>query len=387
MQALHFGAGNIGRGFIGQILVNSGFNLFFSDINKKIIDAINFFNEYSIKILGDNSFVEKVKNVQAIHIHDDNILSVIENSDIITTAVGVNTVNSLANILATGIIQKIRSGKKKFLNIMACENAFRCSSELKKHVLSFLPKRYHQYLEDNIGFIDTVVDRIVLSDIKNDNNILLVETEEFKEFICDINQFRGSVPNVSNMQLSTNLNAYSERKLFTLNTGHVITAYVGLIYGYTNVFDAISDKFIYDIVYGAMCESGNVLISRYNFEKIIHDKYIRAILFRFKNPYLSDDLKRVGRNPLRKLQKNDRLIKPLLGTLEYHFSNINLVKGIAAALCYTNIDDNEAIKLNDLIKNKGVDHVLLNISCLCAKSSIIHLIKKHFYLFKKKICI
>lgn len=385
MQALHFGAGNIGRGFIGPMLIHSGFDLIFSDINEKIIDAINFFNEYKIETLGKNSHLDKIKNIKAIHLCDSDIISVIKNSDVITTAVGVNVINSLASIISKGIIYKIKSGEKKFLNIMACENFFRCTSELKKNVLFFLPKKYHQYLEDNVGFVDTVVDRIVSSDYKKNENILFIKVEPFKEFICDINQFRGHIPNIINMQLSDNLNAYSERKLFTVNTGHAIAAYLGVVYGYENMFDSISDKNIYDVVCGAMYESGNVLVLRHNFDKITHNRYINSILSRFKSSYFSDDLRRIGRNPLRKLQKNDRLIKPILGTLEYKTPNINLIKGVSATLCYTDVNDSEAVELNYLIQNKGIDHVLSNISFLDLELSICNLIKKYFWFFKNNL--
>ena len=51
----------------------------------------------------------------------------------------------------------------------------------------------------------------------------------------------------------------------------------------------------------AMIESGKGLIAKYNFDEEAHYKYINKIIDRFKNPYLKDDVARVGREPLRKL--------------------------------------------------------------------------------------
>ncbi|ANF17263.1 hypothetical protein XW81_02640 [Buchnera aphidicola (Schlechtendalia chinensis)] len=384
MKALHFGAGNIGRGFIGQILVNSGFHLIFADINKNIVNAINLHHEYDIEILGNNSHYEKITGIEAVHIKDPKIFSVIAESDVITISVGVNVVSSLALLIAKGIEHKIHLKKNNILNIIACENCFRCSSILKKYVMNALPSKYHEYLENNIGFVDTVVDRIVSFNNTKKCNILFVRVEKFQELICDINQFKGDIPKIIGMKLTKNLNSYSERKLFTLNTGHAITAYIGLLYGHSHIYDAILDKNIYNIVHGAMNESGNVLISRYGFDKVKHNNYIKSIISRFKNFFLVDSLMRVGRNPLRKLCKNDRLVQPLLGTLEYQYPNINLIKGIAAALCYKNVNDSEAVKLNYLIQSKGVKYVLLKFSNLDPKLSVTLLINKYFNEFNKK---
>ncbi|OXE28984.1 mannitol-1-phosphate 5-dehydrogenase, partial [Vibrio parahaemolyticus] len=95
--------------------------------------------------------------------------------------------------------------------------------------------------------------------------------------------------------------------------------------------EAIEDPNIHAEVKQAMQESGEVLIRRYGFDHDMHNAYIEKILGRFANPYLVDEVDRVGRQPIRKLGANDRLVKPLLGTIEYGTENQTLLKGIAAA--------------------------------------------------------
>ena len=40
-RALHFGAGNIGRGFIGKIISEEGYEVIFADVNSQVIDQLN----------------------------------------------------------------------------------------------------------------------------------------------------------------------------------------------------------------------------------------------------------------------------------------------------------------------------------------------------------
>ena len=165
--------------------------------------------------------------------------------------------------------------------------------------------------------------------------------------------------------------AFVERKLFTLNTGHAITAYLGKLAGHQTIRDAILDEQIRAVVKGAMEESGAVLIKRYGFDADKHAAYIQKILGRFENPYLKDDVERVGRQPLRKLSAGDRLIKPLLGTLEYGLPHANPVKGIAAAMHYRSEQDPQAIELAQLIDDKGAQAALAQISGLDASSDVV----------------
>lgn len=254
-------------------------------------------------------------------------------------------------------------GIKDHLNIIACENMIKGSTFLKEEVEKHLTEDAVAYMNEYVGFPNSAVDRIV-PPMEVSNDVLRVRVEEFKEWIVESNGFKGEIPIIEGMDLTTNLMAFVERKLFTLNTGHAITAYLGVIGGHETVKESIEDESIERVVKNAMKESGEVLIRRYGFEKNAHVQYIDKIIKRFKNPYLVDEVNRVGRQPLRKLGYNDRLIKPLRGTMEYGTKNSELIKGVVAALKYRNVEDEQAIELENKLKNNEFNMVLRSITSL-----------------------
>lgn len=381
MQALHFGAGNIGRGFIGRVLSYSGFNLIFSDINQNIIDSINYYRKYKIKLVGDN-FKKSiyVKNITAMHCSNSKVLNIISKVDLITTAVGPNCLNQLAILLSEGIILKIRLNSIKPLNIIACENKIRASSYLKKIIFNKIPIQYHNYINTYIGFVDCSIDTIIptFSSLKEENNLSLI-AEEFQEWIVDENQFKGKIPEIIDMKLSKNLISFIDRKFLTLNTGHAIAAYLGAIKKYKNIYETISDSSIENIVKNAMNESGSLLIKKYKFNKKDHTAYINKIFDRFKNPIFSDKIERIGRNPLQKLSQDERLIRPFLGAIEHHLPYCNLARGIAAALHYKNKNDIESIELDSLIREIGIEQTLAKVSNLDIQRKEINILIKEYH--------
>ena len=355
-KALHFGAGNIGRGFIGKLLSDSGIHVTFADVNDQVIDLLNQQQAYDVKIVSEQqSKIEKVAPVDGINSkNSDQIIEKFNQVDLVTTAVGPNVLAIISATIAKALEKRFTSGNKNYLNIIACENMVRGTSFLKEKVLSHLSPDYHTALEQYVGFVDSAVDRIVPPVAPNAENPLLVTVEEFSEWIVDQTQFKGEIPKIDGMELTDNLMAFVERKLFTLNTGHAVTAYLGKLKGRHLIREAIEDEAIKNDVRAVMQESGAVLIKRYGFKQEQHFAYIEKILKRFANPYLPDDVDRVGREPLRKLCINDRLVKPLLGTIEYGLPRSFLTKAVAAALLYHNDNDPQAIELQQFIADNGV---------------------------------
>ncbi|RLM23471.1 mannitol-1-phosphate 5-dehydrogenase [Brenneria alni] len=371
MKALHFGAGNIGRGFIGKLLADANIELTFADVSQPLLDALNSRKSYQVHIVGEQTQVDTVSNVSAVHSGSQEAVALIAEVDLVTTAVGPQILEKIAGTVAQGLVKRHDNGNLQPLNIIACENMVRGTSQLKQHVLKLLPEDKLEWVVEHVGFVDSAVDRIVPPSEAGNSDVLAVTVETFSEWIVDQTQFSGEPPAIPGMELTDNLMAFVERKLFTLNTGHAITAYLGQQARHQTIRDAILDPEIRAVVRGAMEESGAVLIKRYGFDAGKHAAYINKILSRFENPYLHDDVERVGRQPLRKLSAGDRLIKPLLGTLEYQLPHDNLIIGIAAALHYRSEQDPQAQELAALLQNLGPQAALAQISGLDADSKVV----------------
>ena len=377
-KVIQIGAGNIGRGFIGYLLSLSNYHVIFADINNDIIDAINTEKKYLVEIVGNEERQDYVENISAISSLDEELIKEINEVSLITTAVGPKVLISIAPTIAKGIKYRYENKNTKFLNIIPCENIFGSADYLKSEVEKYLKPEEIEFMNSYIGFVNSVVDRIVPPPRDNMENLIHVMVEDYSEWIIDKTRFKGNIPKINGMETSSNLDAYAERKLFTLNTGHAITAYLGYLSNYNTIGESILDLEIENIVLNAMAESGEVLIKRYGFNKKEHEKYIKKIINRFKNPYLVDEINRVGRQPLRKLGNNDRLIKPLKGTIEYKLENKYLIKGIAAAFSYDYPLDEEAVKMQNILRKEGLEKGISSITGLDINLNEIKLIKREY---------
>ena len=375
-KAIQFGAGNIGRGFIGALLSKAGYHVVFADVNTEIINKINSDKKYTIHVMDTICSEEEISNISGVISTSDEIYKEIVEAEIITTAVGPVVLPRIAPTIAKGIALRKEKGIKTYLNIIACENAIKASSQLEEEVKKYLNEEEIEYLKEFVGFPNCSVDRIV-PPVKSEN-ILDVVVENYYEWNVEKSAFKGEIPKIEGMNLVDNLMAYIERKLFTLNTGHAITAYFGYLKGYETIEESIKDEVIYGFVKNAMIESGKVLIAKYNFDEEAHYKYIDKIIDRFKNPYLKDDVARVGREPLRKLNENDRLIKPLITARGFNINTDNLLLGVGAALHYDNKEDSQSVQLQSLINEKGIKASLAEISKISGDTDVLDKIEKYY---------
>jgi mannitol-1-phosphate 5-dehydrogenase len=355
-QAVHFGAGNIGRGFIGALLTESGYFVVFADVDKNLIKELNSHSSYEVHLLTEKERTEEIHSFTGASSQKAEVPHAIASprTRLITTAVGPTILEKIAPVIAKGLKER-RLANAGSLNVIACENMIGQTETLKKYVQSHFSDEENAWLSENIGFANCSVDRIIPASTTSSNNPLDVGVEEFSEWIVDETLLRAPIdPPVQGMTLTDSLQAYIERKLFTLNCGHAITAYLGFVYGLERVDQALANKEIMEDVRGALRESGAALVKKHSFDAEEHERYVERVFSRFTNPKLHDDVERVGRQPLRKLSKGDRLLGPTAMARALGLPIDHLARGIAAAFLFDVKSDPQSAEMIGRINEIGI---------------------------------
>ena len=343
MTAVHFGAGNIGRGFIGLALHEAGHRVIFVDVSDDLINKIQTADSYMVRETGTNPVVHTVTNFDGINSakDPDAVVAAIVSADIVTTAVGPRILPFVAPLIASGLKQKTAA---KPLAVMACENAIGATDTLREEVSKTASK-------DDLAkarFANTAVDRII--PLQGASDGLDVVVESFSEWAIESAPFEGEPPVIPGAHFVDDLSPYIERKLFTVNTAHASLAYLGTQKGLKTISEALGKPEIRAIVDGVLSETGEILIARHSFPKQVQDDYIRVTLERFQNPDLDDLLERVGRGPLRKLSRHERLIGPAAFRAEKGLASPNLMTVVRDALRFDVPADEESVKLQEMRK-------------------------------------
>ncbi|MGO1678608.1 MAG: mannitol-1-phosphate 5-dehydrogenase, partial [Ruoffia tabacinasalis] len=185
MKAVHFGAGNIGRGFIGEILSKNGFHIDFVDINETIIDALKERKEYDIGYAAKDDETIHIDNVNGLNNgkEPEAVVEAIKSANIVTTAIGPNVLPYIAELIAQGIQARQEADVKEAIDVIACENMIGGSDFLREKVEGFLTEDNLSYVEQYVGFPNAAVDRIVPNQQHEDP--LFVSVEPFSEWVID----------------------------------------------------------------------------------------------------------------------------------------------------------------------------------------------------------
>lgn len=367
LKFLQFGAGNIGRGFTGQLFADAGYELVFVDVRSEIVAALNKRGCYRLRFAGPSRFEEReVGPARAVDGRDiEAVAWELSDADLACTAVGVAALPHLALPMARGIQQREASGNRAPLDILLCENQLQVGRQFRRLVAAQMSPGEDELL-DRIGFVETVVSRMVpeLPPETRAADPLLVVVEEYDRLPVDANAFRGPVPAVPGLEPADRFAGYFERKLFTHNLGHAVAAYLGYAAGLTYIHEAMADTTIRARVEGAMEEAGAGLVARWGFSVKDQSVHAEELTRRFANAALRDTVARVGRDPLRKLRPDDRLVGGALLALEYGVEPRNIAAGIAAALRFDPAGDPSAGELQRRMGEGGAAGVLREVCWL-----------------------
>lgn len=361
-QAVIFGAGNIGRGFIGQLYSESGYAVTFVDVDQPLLDAMNQRHEYKVRLV-TNAQTEEVTVGPVRAVHANNLEAVAEavaHAEIGATAVGANVLKHIAPAIAAGVERRAGNNITEPLNLIICENLKGAAAALRELVQAALKPGHHDFLAAHIGFVDTVIARMVpplTPELRAEDPSLII-VEPYKELPVDRAGFVGEPPAIVGMIPYAPFAFFTERKLYIHNAGHAALAYLGYRAGYEYGYEALVDDEIYFQARGAMEESALALTRKYRPASGALLANIDDLLGRFANRVLGDTVLRLGRDPIRKLARTDRLVGAALNALAEGVTPTHLVTGIAAALAFNHPEDPIAAGLQAKLHGYGIGRTL-----------------------------
>ncbi|MGB4777054.1 mannitol-1-phosphate 5-dehydrogenase, partial [Microbacterium sp.] len=285
MKAVHFGAGNIGRGFVGLLLHDGGYDLVFSDVAASLVDAINATSSYTVHEVGDGGTDRVVTGYRAINSATDPqaVIDEVSTADVVTTAVGPTVLRFVAPHILAGLA--LRDPALPPLQVMACENAIGATDLLRAEIKTQAGDKW-EAVSGRAVFANTAVDRIVPAQPADSG--VDVTVEPFFEWAIESGPFGDTPPNIPGAHFVDDLAPYIERKLFTVNTGHATTAYFGAQAGIEKISDALADPAIAAKVAATLEETSALLEAVHGLDAAGLADYRATILRRFANPALPD---------------------------------------------------------------------------------------------------
>ncbi|WP_144763581.1 mannitol-1-phosphate 5-dehydrogenase [Curtobacterium sp. 9128] len=351
--AVHFGAGNIGRGFVGLLLHEAGYEVVFADVAAPLIDALAAADSYTVHEVGAGATDHEVSAFRALNSAQDEagVVAEIAAAEIVTCAVGPNVLKFIAPVIAKGLEQRDASAAP--IAVMACENAINATDRLHEFIVEALPAETRDATLAKAVFANTAVDRIVPAQPEGAGLDVTVET--YFEWAIDRTPFGGAEPEIPGVHYVDGLAASIERKLFTVNTGHATVAYHGFLAGADKISDAVAIPAVRSELEAVLAETSDLLVRRHELDPEVHRAYVQAIIARFENPHLPDTVTRVGRQPLRKLSRDERFVSPAAALAEDGTEPVALLDAMGAALRFDVPDDEQSVELQALLGSERSD--------------------------------
>nr|MDQ2731850.1 mannitol-1-phosphate 5-dehydrogenase [Armatimonadota bacterium] len=335
-KLVQFGAGNIGRSFIGQLFARGGYEVVFVDVDDGILAALNERRSYRVEVRDTPPGELLVANVRAVDGRDrDAVVAELLSTNLAGTAVGANALRFLYPNLAAALQERQRQNKGP-LDIILCENLHGAATIVEQGLKESLPETFP--LQDYLGLVETSIGKMVplMSPSLREQDPLLVCAEAYNTLIVDRLAFKNPFPAVPGLEGKTNMSAYVDRKLYIHNLGHAAVAYEAarLFPHLRTVGEAVTHPEVHEAAEGAMRESAAALVQIYPQEFTAADleAHIQDLLRRFANPALGDTIYRVGRDVRRKLARTDRIVGAMLMDLSQNITPVYTARAAASAL-------------------------------------------------------
>ena len=376
-NAVQFGAGKIGRGFLGQLLSEAGYHTTFVDADTALVNALNARGAYPLRLVSDAGVQGLIiGNLRALDAQRDAdaVTQAVATADLVSIAVGVSVLPHVAPALAAGL--NVRAAGGRPLDILLCENQWHAASTVRGLLLPHIAPEAQAYFDTQVGLVETVIGRMVpaATDLHRAEDPLLIVAEPYKELPVARAMLRSDPPPLPGLLLADDFEAYEARKLYLHNMSHAALAYLGYTRGHEFIWQCAADPAVSAVCRAALAEAVPTLAAEYKLLPADLTAYADDLLHRFSNRALGDTVARVAADPLRKLRPDDRLVGAAALCLKHAIAPKALAQVIQAAFYYNDPNDPSAQELQARRQKDGDDAALEAVTGIAPGSALWRLI-------------
>lgn len=363
--AVIFGAGSVGRGFLGQLFSESGYDVVFVDVDDPLLAALQARGAYTLHLAG--VVTEETLTIEPVRAVDGRdagaVAAEVAGAALMATAVGARALPAIAKPIARGLALRWEGGDTSPLNVVICENLHDAPELLAGYLTTALPEAHRSHLGDRVGLVPAVIARMSPAPTAEQRaaDPALIVAEPYKVLPVDREAFAGAIPDVVGMEAVAPFEAYTARKLYLHNAAHAILGYLGYRRGHVYGYEALEDGWVRARMAQGLRAAAAALIAAYDFEPVALREHVDYLLVRFANRALGDPVARLARDPLRKLAPHDRLVGAARLAEAQGIDPEGLAWGIAGALAYDNPDDDHAVELRRRVAEQGAAQVLAGV--------------------------
>ena len=342
-KILIYGAGAIGRGFLAPTFSKLGYEIYFVDKNKELITELNLRNTYKTAFSKGSGYeiVSVPYSGAFMPGEEDEVLSLV---DFVFTCVGPDNFSSFASKLIN------------VPSVISFENEYESVQKLKE-----LSSNYNCFF----GVPDVITSNEAPSELKAIDKLCLVS--EKGEYAIEKGNFvfPEEIPTYSKRELQK----YWACKFYLHNTPHATAAFLGKMFGCEYLHEAMRVPAIRKAVESVMDSTKKAMKIKKLADDDFIDFYAEKEIERFSDPLLFDPIIRVGREPLRKLRKNDRLVGSLKFISETNQDPTGALLTIKAAI-YDVLDNYNQEASELLVQNPTEELILEKISGIACGSQL-----------------
>ena len=378
---VQFGAGNIGRSFIGRLFAEAGYRVVFIDVDSRLVSLLNERRSYPV-VVKQNDRPDQIRLIGGVSAIDGRdraaVIDVLTQADGMATSVGQRGLQAVLPLLAAALELRAANNAPP-LDVIIAENLRSAAAWFRQNLRPLLPEGFD--LDSRLGLVETSIGKMVPimpQDALNEDPLQLF-AEPYDTLIVDRLGFRREVPALAGLKPVNNIAAWVDRKLFLHNMSHAALAYLGYQANpaLTCCWQAMELPAVVDAVRAALLQSAAALNRAYPDDLPQEELAAHAddLLNRYRNRALGDTLHRVGRDLGRKLAREDRLIGACLLAARHGLPFDGLVPPIRAALKFAAPDEQGRVgeadqRILQAVAERGPRAVLCEIAGLDAGQSI-----------------